>query len=168
MVEDLMAIVHGFSSRLYGLGSDKKRSKRRLNMAKVTRMVYGKDLNSGKRQKLTDIAERLGDVRQTVWHRLGCIAGGGVKHRAMRDQWVAETRGFGLPARLWTETRRETRDDIELYQEAANVKVREAIRRHTQDKAEQQRLDTLLKYNRWAWLLASCEAQVRQTRANSR
>ena len=118
-------------------------------MAKVTRIVFVDNLNPGKFQKLTGIAELLGAVRKTVWHQFGSIASVGTTHRVIRDQWVAEKREFGLPARLWKETLRDTLDDVHLYQEAAKVKAREAIGRHTKDKAEQKRLYTLLKYNRW-------------------
>lgn len=118
-------------------------------MRKVTQIAYSKNLNQDKFDRLTEIANRLGDLRTELWDRYGSIAGVGLDQRDLRDQWVAEKRQFNLPARLWKETLRDTMADIALYREAAKVKVRRAIPAHTKDKAEQKRLYTLLKADHW-------------------
>ena len=118
-------------------------------MSKVTRIAYSKQLNSGKQERLAEIANRLGLLRSEVWQRYGSISGVGVGHRDIRDAWLAEGREFDVPARLWKETLRDTMDDIRLYREAAKVKVRKAIRHRTKDDQERKRLYTALKYDRW-------------------
>ncbi len=118
-------------------------------MAKVTRIIYSKDLNRGKYEQLEEMARRLGDVRKEVWHRYGSIAGVGISHRAIRDAWLAEGREFELPARIWKATLADVMGDIAAYREAAKIKVRRAIWARTSNEAERKRLFTLLKYDRW-------------------
>lgn len=118
-------------------------------MAKVTRIAYSKNLNSGKLDQLREIASRLGNLRQEVWHRYGSIAGVVLTHRQIRNLWLAEGRKFDLPARLWKETLRDTFDDICLYLEAAKARVRKAIPKRTTSELERKRLFTLLKEDRW-------------------
>jgi hypothetical protein len=98
--------------------------------------------------RLLQIAGRLGKLRTELWDSYSSIAGVGSHQRELRDQWLEEQRCFDIPARLWKETLRDTMDNISMYQEAAKVKVRKAIRCHTKDKAEQKRLYTLLLANR--------------------
>lgn len=116
---------------------------------KVTRIAYSKNINQDKVARLTEIANRLGKLRTELWDRFGSVAGVGLDQRELRDQWLADQRKFGVPARLWKETLRDTMADIALYRESAKVKVRRAIPAHTKDKAEQKRLYTLLKADRW-------------------
>lgn len=116
---------------------------------KATRIAYSKNLNRSKLERLAEIAKRLGDLRTELWDRYGSVSGVGVEQRGLRDQWLAEKRQFDVPARLWKETLRDTMADIAMYREAAKVKVRRAIPAHTKDKAEQKRLYTLLKADRW-------------------
>ena len=52
---------------------------------------------------------------------------------------------FKINATAWKETLRDTIANITAHREAAKVKVRQAIRRHTQDEQERKRLYTLLK-----------------------
>jgi len=117
----------------------------------VTRIAYSKNLNQGKYSKLSEIAKRLGKIRQEVWTRFGSISGVFMTHRQIRDEWLAENRQFDVPARLWKETLRDTFSDICLYREAAKAKVRKAIVKRTDSEAERKRLFTLLKYDRWAY-----------------
>lgn len=118
-------------------------------MNKVTRIAYSKQLNNGKYERLQEITQRLGLLRGEIWQRYGSISGVGVQHREIRNAWLAEGRQFGVPARLWKETLRDTLDDIRLYREAAKVKVRKAIRRRTIDDAERKRLYMMLKHDGW-------------------
>ena len=53
-------------------------------------------------------------------------------------------------ANAWKETVRDAMGDIRASREAAKVKVRRAIRRHTADPAEWKRLYTVLKADDWA------------------
>jgi IS605 OrfB family transposase len=119
-------------------------------MAKVTRVAYSKQLNQGKLDRLTGLARRLGTTRAEVWNRFGSLAGLGLRDREVRNEWLAQGRQFGVPARLWKETLRDTMADIAAYREAAKVKVRKAIRVRTNNDDERKRLYTLLKYDRWA------------------
>ena len=116
---------------------------------KATRIAYGKAVNQKKMDRLGEIAARLGALRAELWDRFGSVAGVGIEQRELRDQWLTEERKFDVPARLWKETLRDTMADIALYREAAKVKVRRAIHCHTKDKAEQKRLYSLLKADRW-------------------
>lgn len=118
-------------------------------MAKVTRIASSKNLAPGKYERLSEIARRLGRIRAEVWQRYGSIQGVGLTHRQIRDSWLAEGRGFDVPARLWKETLRDTFRDIQTYREAAKVEVRKAIRNRTNDDEQRKRLYTLLKYDRW-------------------
>lgn len=118
-------------------------------MAKVTRIAYSKNLASGKYNRLSEIARRLGQIRTEVWQRFGSIQGVGLTHRQIRDSWLAEGREFDVPARLWKETLRDTFTDIQTYREAAKVKVRKAIAKRTKDNGERKRLYAWLKYDRW-------------------
>jgi IS605 OrfB family transposase len=118
-------------------------------VSKVTRIAYSEHLNQGKYNRLVEIARRLGKVRAEVWRRYGSVQGVGLTHRGIRDGWMAEDLRFDVPARLWKESLRDTFDDIGAYRESAKVKVRKAIRRHTQDDGERKRLYTLLKKNEW-------------------
>jgi transposase len=119
---------------------------------KVTRVGYSKDLNSGKLGELAEQARRLGRVRSLVWQRYGSVAGAGLSSRQIRDQWMADGTAatFGVLATPWKETVRDAVDDIRACREAAKVKVRRAIIRHTTDPAKQKRLYALLRVDRWA------------------
>ena len=118
-------------------------------MSKVTRIIYSKQLNTGKFNQLQEIARRLGVLRSGIWQRYGSISGVNIRYRDLRNEWLAEKREFDVPARLWKETLRDTLDDIKSYREATKVKVRKAIRHRTEDDTERKRLYTALKYDRW-------------------
>jgi IS605 OrfB family transposase len=127
----------------------RKKGHRGVLMGKVTRIAKSNRLNSGKKETLTNIAKRLGAVRKEVWHRFGSINGVNVNPRGVRDEWVAEGRDLGVPARLWKATLRDTLADILAYREAVKEKVKRKIPQKSQDPDEQKRLYTLLKQNRW-------------------
>ncbi|MFD9317159.1 zinc ribbon domain-containing protein [Streptomyces sp. NPDC060053] len=119
---------------------------------KVTRIAYSKNLNVGKCQQLEEQARRLGRVRSQVWRDHGSLAGVGVTDRQIRDQWMrngtADT--FGVLANAWKETVRDAVGDIKASREAAKVRVRKAIWRHTSDKTERKRLCAALKRDQWS------------------
>lgn len=119
---------------------------------KVTRIAYSKNLNAGKFAQLAEQARRLGRVRSLVWQRYGSMAGAGKSSRQIRDQWMSDgTAGtFGVLANPWKETVRDAAEDIRACREAAKVKVRRAVCRHTTDPAERERLYGLLFANRWS------------------
>ncbi|WP_221914010.1 RNA-guided endonuclease TnpB family protein [Thiorhodospira sibirica] len=116
---------------------------------KVTRILCAKRPNQGKVGALRDQAGRLGQVRSEVWQRFGSIGGVTRSDRQIRDQWLKDKRVFSVSANAWKETLRDAKGDITAYMEAAKVKVRQCIWRHTQDKTEQKRLFTALKGNDW-------------------
>lgn len=117
---------------------------------KSTRILYSKDLNRLKYNVLAEQAKLLGRLRMEVWQKYGSISGVGMKDRTIRDFWLKEKRNFvPLTANAWKETLRDTIADIALYQEAAKVKTKQVIRRHTSDKDEQKRLYRLLKSDKW-------------------
>ncbi len=101
---------------------------------KVTRIAYSKNLNQGKLDRLSKIASRLGSLRTEIWDRYGSVAGVGLEHRELRDQWLTDKRQFDVPARLWKETLRDTMADIAMYREAAKVIVTEDLTSPIPDK----------------------------------
>ncbi len=116
---------------------------------KVTRILHSRRLNAGKYAALEEQARRLGRIRSEVWQRFGSIAGVGLRDRQVRDAWLREGRRFDVPANAWKETLRDAMADIKAQREAAKVNVRRAIRRHTSDDDERERLYTLLKRDEW-------------------
>ena len=114
-----------------------------------TQIAYSKNLNSGKYQALLGQAKGLGVIRSEVWQRFGSVNSVGLQDRNIRNQWVKDKREFGVNANSWKETLRSTIDDIKANREAAKTKVKQAIRRHTENKDEQKYLRYLLKYNKW-------------------
>jgi hypothetical protein len=120
-------------------------------VSNVTRIARSKDLNPGKYAQLAEQARQLGRVRTAVWQRYGSVHGAQVRDREVRDQWMADGTGasFGVLANPWKETVRDAVADIRATREAAKVKAREAIRRHTADEQERRRLCRLLKSGRW-------------------
>ncbi len=118
-------------------------------MSKVTRIIYSDGLNQGKYEQLKEIAKRLGTVRQEVWHRYGAVQGVGLKHRQIRDDWLAQGRKFNVPARLWKETLRDSMVNIEAYREACKVEVRRKVWKRVKDETERKRLFTILKTDKW-------------------
>jgi hypothetical protein len=121
-------------------------------VSKVTRVAYSKDLNAGKYAQLAGQAARLGRVRSAVWQQYGSVRGARTRDRAVRDQWMADRIGtsFGVLANPWKETVRDAMANIRASREAAKVKARKAVRRHTTDEQERRRLYRLLKSDRWA------------------
>jgi hypothetical protein len=118
-------------------------------MQKVTRIVYSKNLNRGKYEELSLQAKMLGSLRKEIWHRFGSIRGVGANHRKIRDEWVKSRNFLPLPAKAWKETLRDVLDDISLYEEAAKVKVKEAIAKRTKDLNARLALYRALKSDEW-------------------
>ncbi|BCU07975.1 RNA-guided endonuclease TnpB family protein [Allochromatium tepidum] len=116
---------------------------------KVTRILHAKRPNPGKLAALREQARRLGVIRSEVRQRFGSLQGVGVSDRRIRDAWLRDGRTFPVLANAWKETLRDAKGDITANMEAAKVKARRSIRRHTQDKAEQQRLFAALKGRGW-------------------
>lgn len=116
---------------------------------KVTRILRAKRVNKGKVAALREQARRLGQVRTEVWQRFGSLQGVGVSDRRIRDAWLREGRTFPVSANAWKETLRDAKGDISAHMEAAKVKARRSIWRHTLDKTEQKRLFTALKRHDW-------------------
>ena len=117
---------------------------------KATRILYSKKLNQGKYFALLQQAKLLGKLRSEVWQRFSSISGVGLRDRTIRDQWLREDRNFKpLSVNAWKETLRDSVANINTCMEAAKVKARQAIRRHTKDKEEQKKLYISLKYNKW-------------------
>lgn len=116
---------------------------------KATRIAYSKALNDSKYAQLEEQAKRLGRVRSEVWQRFGSIQGVSLKDRQIRDAWLKEGKQFNVSATAWKETLRDAKADIAMTVEAAKVKVRRAVRRHTSAKDEQKRLYTMLKRDEW-------------------
>ncbi|WP_221913953.1 RNA-guided endonuclease TnpB family protein [Thiorhodospira sibirica] len=116
---------------------------------KVTRILRAKRPNKGKVAALREQARRLGQVRSDVWQRFGSLHGVGLSDRQIRDAWLSEGRAFPVSANAWKETLRDAKGDITANMEAAKVKARRSIWRHTQDKIEQKRLFTALKRTDW-------------------
>lgn len=80
----------------------------------------------------------------------GSIQGVRLTDRQIRDTWLQEQRTFPVSTNAWKETLRDAKANIVMTVEAAKVKARSAIRRHTPDEHERRRLYTELKENRFA------------------
>lgn len=115
----------------------------------ITKIVYSDKLNKGKYEALFEQAERLGNIRTEVWQRYGSIGGVGIKDRTIRNAWIKEDKQFDVLANPWKMTLLDAMNDIKMNCEAAKVKAKQAIRRHTKNKAGQKRLFGLLKYDKW-------------------
>jgi len=114
---------------------------------KATRIIKSKNLNQGKYEQLEQQAEKLGNIRSTVWHDFGSINGLEVKSdRQIRDQWLKEKRQFKVSANAWKETLRDSFGDIKAYREAAKEKVRKIIYKKTKQPIE---LYKQLKSEQW-------------------
>ncbi|MBK1649610.1 RNA-guided endonuclease TnpB family protein [Rhabdochromatium marinum] len=116
---------------------------------KVTRILRAKRPNKGKVAALREQARRLGLLRSEVWQRFGSRQGVDLSDRQIRDAWLGEGRTFPVSANAWKETLRDAKGDITANMEAAKVKARRCIWRHTQDKTEQKRLFSALKRTGW-------------------
>jgi IS605 OrfB family transposase len=99
---------------------------------------------------LLEQAKRLGIIRSEVWQRFGSIKGVGLRDRTIRDAWIREGRQFNVPTNAWKQTLSDAIGDIKASREAAKVKVKQAIRRRTKENAEQKRLYTLLKSDKYS------------------
>lgn len=117
---------------------------------KATRIAYSKGLTARKYAALEEQARRLGRIRSEIWQRYGSVSGVSLSDRQIRDAWLADGRKFDVPANAWKETLRDAKANIAMTVEAAKIKARQAIRRHTQNEKERRRLYTLLKKNEFA------------------
>ncbi|MDO9168780.1 MAG: transposase [Methylobacter sp.] len=111
----------------------------------ITQIAFSDNLNPGKFAALTEQAERLGVIRSEVWQRFGSINGVGLRDRTIRDNWLKQGKPFNVGATPWKQTLCDAIGDIKACREAAKFNVKQAIRRHSNDKDEQKRLYTLLK-----------------------
>ena len=114
-----------------------------------TQIAFSEKLNQSKYRALQEQARRLGVIRTEVWQRYGSIKGIGLQDRTIRDKWIREGRKFNVGATSWKQTLCDAIGDIKAHREAAKVKVRQAIARHTTDESERKRLYGLLKSDKW-------------------
>ncbi|MEN9849807.1 MAG: hypothetical protein RL368_2547 [Pseudomonadota bacterium] len=115
-----------------------------------TQIAFSHKLNQGKYNTLLEQAKRLGIFRSEVWQRFGSLNSVRLSDRTIRDTWIREGRQFNMPANAWKQTLSDAISDIKANREAAKVKVRQAIRRRTQEGVEQKRLYALLKSDKHA------------------
>ncbi|MYA03471.1 MAG: hypothetical protein F4Y37_02500, partial [Caldilineaceae bacterium SB0664_bin_22] len=118
---------------------------------KVTRVLHSQGLNAAKYDRLARIAVLCGQVRSDAWRRCSGVSTVLQSPYEIRDAWMAEGCDWhGLPARLGKATLADALGDIAAAREASKVPVKKAIRHRTRgDKAERERLYSLLKQNRW-------------------
>lgn len=116
---------------------------------KVTRIANSKNLNHGKYQALQEQAQRLGAIRSEVWQRYGSINEINLTDRKIRDTWLKEKRIFPVLANAWKETLRDAKANLEMTMAAAKVRVKQAIRRHTNNEEARKDLYTKLKCNQF-------------------
>ena len=114
-----------------------------------TSIAYSDHINTGKYTALEEQACRLGAIRSEVWQRFGSIKGVGLRDRTIRDAWLKEGRAFNVGATPWKQTLCDAIGDIKANREAGKVKVKRAIRHHTDDKNELKRLYTALKFDKY-------------------
>ncbi len=118
---------------------------------KVTRVLHSQGLNRDKYDRLSRIAVLCGQVRADAWQRCSGVSTVLQSPYEIRDAWMAEGYDWHrLPARLGKATLADALGDIAAAREAAKVPVKKALRHRTRgDKAERERLYSLLKQNRW-------------------
>ena len=114
-----------------------------------TQIAFSDKINPGKLAALTEQAGRLGAIRSEVWERFGSINGIGLRDRTIRDNWLKQGKKFNVGATPWKQTLCDAIGDIKACREAAKFYVKQAIRRHTQDKVEQKCLYTALKSDKY-------------------
>ncbi|MXZ40428.1 MAG: transposase, partial [Caldilineaceae bacterium SB0666_bin_21] len=119
--------------------------------AKVTRILCSQGLNKSKHDRLSAMAVLCGRVRADVWLRCSGVSTVQQSPYDVRDAWMAEGYAWhGLPARLGKAMLTDALGDIAAAREAAKVPVKKAIRHRTRgNRAERERLYSLLKRNRW-------------------
>jgi hypothetical protein len=100
---------------------------------------------------LAAICKPLGFVRADIWRRYGALKNVGKSNQIIRAEIAAGEYYKGLPVdgTIRNETTKDIINDVLLYKAAAMVKVRQAIHARTTDKAEQKRLYTLLRDDKW-------------------
>jgi hypothetical protein len=116
---------------------------------KVTRIAGSKNLNRGKYQTLREQAQRLGAIRSEVWQRYGSINGINLTDRKICDTWLKEQRIFPVLTNAWKETLRDAKANIDMSMAAAKVRVKRAIRRHTENELARKELYTKLQRNQF-------------------
>jgi len=114
-----------------------------------TQIAFSDNFNKGKLAALTEQAIRLGPIRTEVWQRFGSIKGIDLRDRTIRDRWIKEGRQFNVGATPWKQTLCDAIGDIKACRESAKFDVKQAIRRHTNDKIEQKQFYTLLKSDKY-------------------
>ena len=116
---------------------------------KVTRIANSENLNPGKLSALEEQTRRLGAIRSEVWQRYGSIQSVELTDRQIRDAWLKTGRTFPVLANAWKETLHDAKANIVMTVEAAKVKVRQAISRHTSDIQARKKFYSLLKNNQF-------------------
>jgi hypothetical protein len=84
-----------------------------------------------------------------VSKRFGSINDIGLRDRTIRDNWLKAGKQFNVGATPWKQTLCDTINNIKACREAAKFEVKQAIRRHTQDKIGQKCLYTRLKSDQY-------------------
>jgi len=115
----------------------------------ITQIAFSDHINQGKFAALIEQAGRLGAIRSEVWERFGSINGIGLRDRTIRDNWLKQGKQFNVGATHWKQTLCDAISNIKACREAAKFDVKQAIRRHTQEKLEQKRLYTVLKSDKY-------------------
>ena len=118
---------------------------------KVTRILYSRDLNRAKYDRLHGITALCARVRGDAWQRCSGISAARQSAYEIRNAWMAADYDWhGLPAVLGRATLLDALGDIKASREAAKASVRKAIWNHTRGcPAERKRLYSLLKRDRW-------------------
>jgi IS605 OrfB family transposase len=116
---------------------------------KITCIAKSKKLTAAKLARLTELAQRLGQLRAEIWNEFGSLKGVNLTHRQIRDNWLREKKSFNVPARLWKETLRDVIDDIHLYCQAAKEKVKKVIPKRYKTSSQQKAAYRLLNSGKW-------------------
>ena len=100
---------------------------------------------------LAAICKTLGFVRADIWRRYGALQNIRKSNQDIRAKIAAGQyyTGFPVDGTIRNETTKDIINDVLTYKAAAMVKVRQAIHARTNDKAEQKRLYTLLRDDKW-------------------
>ena len=100
---------------------------------------------------LATICKFVGYIRADIWRRYGALQNIGKSNQDIRAEIAAGQyyTSFLVDGTIRNETTKDIMNDVLTYKAAAMVKVRQAIHARTKDKAEQKRLYTLLRDDKW-------------------
>ena len=153
MTEDLLAIVHTFSYRLYGMR--KYSSKNMLGTQLKSNHGMRKDivtrtLIAESHPDLVPIARIMGGMCIDNWHRYGALASTRDELIKFKSECAKRYGNLPVDGTIRNQTTIDTLNNIRATREAVKMLVKQAIFDRTgEDEEEEIRLFSLLERNKW-------------------